>query len=77
MSKLDRELLDASIGDLLAYSKGDSITHPGTVLQRQKLAANEGKGRDYDHESTCLACGEAEAHLPCMDMDGVPRHQGR
>jgi len=54
MSKLDRDLLDASIGDLLAYSRGESITHPGTSTQRQKLANDEGKGRNYDHETGIL-----------------------
>lgn len=67
MSKLDRELLDASIGDLLAYSKGDSITHPGTVLQRQKLAANEGKGRDYDHE-TGMIKGKKRNFLETVEL---------
>ena len=54
MPKLDRELLDASIGDLLAFAAGETVTHPGTLNQRQKLAADEGKGRNYDHETGML-----------------------
>jgi len=50
MSKLDRELLDASIDAMLAFSAGESITHPGNAGQRESLAADKnGKGRHYDH----------------------------
>jgi large subunit ribosomal protein L10Ae len=50
MSKLDRELLDASIEAMLKFSAGESITHPGSLNQREKIALDKsGKGRNYDH----------------------------
>jgi len=50
MSKLDRELLDASIEAMLQFSQGESITHPGSLNQREKIALDKGgKGRNYDH----------------------------
>jgi len=52
MSKLDRDLLDSSIEAMLKFAAGESITHPGSNNQRQKLSEDKnGKGRNYDHES--------------------------
>ena len=67
MSKLDRELLDNSIADLLAFSRGEDITHPGSANQRQKLAANEGKGRNYDHE-TGIIKGKKRNFLETVEL---------
>ena len=67
MSKLDRELLDSAINDLLAFSAGQSITHPGSVNQRQKLASDEGKGRNYDHE-TGIVKGKKRNFLETVEL---------
>ena len=67
MSKLDRELLDNSIADLLAFSRGEDITHPGSANQRHKLAANEGKGRNYDHE-TGIIKGKKRNFLETVEL---------
>jgi large subunit ribosomal protein L10Ae len=68
MSKLDRELLDSSIEALLAYAQGKDIEHPGSLNQRQKLAADEsGRGRNYDHE-TGICKGKKRNFLETIEL---------
>jgi len=67
MSKLDRELLENAISDLLKYSAGEDITHPGSATQRAKLAKTEGKGRHYDEE-TGIVKGKKRNFLETVEL---------
>jgi large subunit ribosomal protein L10Ae len=71
MSKLDRDLLDASIDALLKFSAGESIIHPGSANQRAKLAEEKaGKGRNYDHE-TGMVQGKKRNFLETVELQAA------
>ena len=55
MSKLDRDLLDQCIGDMLAFSEGKTITFPGSQNQKDRMIADpKGKGRHYNAEDNTI-----------------------
>tara|TARA_B100000780_G_scaffold13224_1_gene8955 strand:+ start:30 stop:788 length:759 start_codon:yes stop_codon:yes gene_type:complete len=68
MSKLDRELLDESIAALLKFSAGESISHPGSKMQLERLTADKtGKGRNFD-ASTGMIQGKKRNFLETVEL---------
>lgn len=67
MSKLDRELLSNSISNLLAFAEGKEIVHPAPLQKREKLAADETKGRNYNHE-TGMIQGKKRNFLETVEL---------